>query len=1091
MRRGSLLRKLVLLTFVPTAVILVAVALVNLNSYQKVTEDLVIQRNRELARLMASRVTSDMSTFTEQLGELARKLGDAYPNLEKQKDTLVINQGLHYFFDGGLLFLNNMGLITASVPERDELVGVDLSSTELYKGVEFARKLRPNVSDLLTLEGERDNFLALAYPITTPQGSYVGVVIGLFKLQNTSSTAFYNAIARLRFESRGVAYLVDGSGRVLYHTDINKIGEDYSDRAVVRSVVAGKVGALRTRDEDNEVIVASYAPVLDTRWGLVIQERWNLLLGSSRDYRIFLLTLLAFGVMVPAFLVTIGVRRITEPIIELTRAAQDVAGGNFGQTIVARTGDEVEDLTEQFNRMSIQLQESYTNLERRVEARTHELSTLNSISQVVTSTINLSEIIDKALGKMIQALDMDSGAVYLLDNDGNFSRRTQQGLSAEFINRISQLPPHVGAIGEAARKGLPIIRYPIDYLEDDLRNALIREGLQIVVCIPLLSKGRMLGAMNLCKHTPRTLSEDEISLLSSVGNTIGVAVENAHLYIEVQQRMNETEALFSVQQAITSRLDQDAVLQMVADEALRLTGTEISYLYLLNGDKLVTKVLSGMGNPGFLGTQIPLEGSVAGLTLKTGLSYLIEDAENDPRVYQPVIRSAGINSFIMVPLISDKGPLGALTVANKSSTKLIPEHERVLVMLASIAVIAIENARFYQKEYERRKEADKRRRVAENLRDILATLNSNLPLQDTLNYITAQSTHLLGSCASLLYRYDHDGKYAWIEARHGYPEELSDIDGEPLSSVLASGYMLARQPFVYDIPEDIDAYIQNQPCLSPESIRMAKVVSRLYRTYLAVPLIIGNEIYGALCLYYSDQYELTDDDIGIAVSFTDQAALAVANALLRQKLEKTAVAAERNRLARELHDAVTQTLFSASLIAEVLPRLWNRNPEEGQRRLEELRQLTRGALAEMRALLLELRPSALVEADMSELFRHLIEAFTGRTRVPVQFVIEGKCDLSPDVKVGLYRITQEAFNNIAKHANANQVRFRVNAQLDRVTMEICDDGCGFSQDQISPDHLGVGIMKERAENIGADLCIESQVGNGTRISLVWPAGLGN
>lgn len=203
--------------------------------------------------------------------------------------------------------------------------------------------------------------------------------------------------------------------------------------------------------------------------------------------------------------------------------------------------------------------------------------------------------------------------------------------------------------------------------------------------------------------------------------------------------------------------------------------------------------------------------------------------------------------------------------------------------------------------------------------------------------------------------------------------------------------------------------------------------------------------------------------------------------------EQEARLAERNRLARELHDAVTQTLFSSSLIAEVLPKLWERNPDEGRRRSEELRQLTRGALAEMRTLLLELRPSALIEADPGGLFRHLVEAFTSRTRVPAQFTSEGDRDLPPDVKVVLYRIAQEALNNVSKHAGARQVTLRLLSGPDQVELSICDDGRGFDLSAIPFEHLGLGIMQERAESIGARLSITSQIGEGTEVSVIWPA----
>jgi len=206
---------------------------------------------------------------------------------------------------------------------------------------------------------------------------------------------------------------------------------------------------------------------------------------------------------------------------------------------------------------------------------------------------------------------------------------------------------------------------------------------------------------------------------------------------------------------------------------------------------------------------------------------------------------------------------------------------------------------------------------------------------------------------------------------------------------------------------------------------------------------------------------------------------------LYEQAQYAATLEERQRLARELHDAVTQTLFSASLIAEVLPVLWERKPDEGRKRLEELRQLTRGALAEMRSLLLELRPSALVEAEINELFRHLVDAFTGRTRVPVHLAMEGECLLPPEVKIVIYRIAQEALNNIVKHANASQVWVSVRCKDGQIELSIRDDGRGFDQDNVSPDNLGLGIMRERAERIGASVEVISEVGLGTQVTFTF------
>ena len=206
---------------------------------------------------------------------------------------------------------------------------------------------------------------------------------------------------------------------------------------------------------------------------------------------------------------------------------------------------------------------------------------------------------------------------------------------------------------------------------------------------------------------------------------------------------------------------------------------------------------------------------------------------------------------------------------------------------------------------------------------------------------------------------------------------------------------------------------------------------------------------------------------------------------LYDQIERNAVAAERNRIAHDLHDSVTQTLFSASIIADILPRLWQRNSQEAERRLQELRELTRGALAEMRTLLLELRPTALNNVALTDLLHQLSEAVGGRSRVPITVTIQGDEDLPTGVRIAFYRITQEALNNVAKHAEATHASVFLNMTLDRAELFIQDDGRGFQINAIAGKCLGLNIMRERAEEIHAQLSIQSQPGQGAIIHVLW------
>ena len=254
---------------------------------------------------------------------------------------------------------------------------------------------------------------------------------------------------------------------------------------------------------------------------------------------------------------------------------------------------------------------------------------------------------------------------------------------------------------------------------------------------------------------------------------------------------------------------------------------------------------------------------------------------------------------------------------------------------------------------------------------------------------------------------------------------------------------------------------------------------------VGIPLVAKDRTVGLLALGSRDECMFATEDLALLEGVGRQVGMAVDNARLYEESERTATAAERSRLARDLHDAVSQTLFSAALIAEVLPRIWERDPEEGRRRLEELRGLTRGALAEMRTLLLELRPASLVEADLGDLVRQLAEAFAGRARVPVDLDVEGDCCLPADVQVAFYRVAQEALNNVTKHAEAEHVRLRLRTGGREASLEVYDDGRGFTGDGASSEHLGLGIMQERAHAVGARLAVESRPGEGTRVTLSW------
>lgn len=244
---------------------------------------------------------------------------------------------------------------------------------------------------------------------------------------------------------------------------------------------------------------------------------------------------------------------------------------------------------------------------------------------------------------------------------------------------------------------------------------------------------------------------------------------------------------------------------------------------------------------------------------------------------------------------------------------------------------------------------------------------------------------------------------------------------------------------------------------------------------------------GKLAWLQVNKVPLRDDDgnvigvVGTYANITEQ--IEASEALRRVRLSALE---ERQRLARDLHDAVSQTLWTATLIADVLPSLWAQDQADGERSLAQLRRLVHGASAEMRTLLLELRPASLVETNLAELLRQLSRATMSHKKLDIIVSSDKICPLPPDVKVGLYRIAQEAINNVVRHARASKVDIVLSCQDGQTHLQIKDNGRGFDAQVSSSERMGLSIMQERADSIDADYEIDSTPGAGTTISVTWP-----
>ena len=609
--------------------------------------------------------------------------------------------------------------------------------------------------------------------------------------------------------------------------------------------------------------------------------------------------------------------------------------------------------------------------------------------------------------------------------------------------------------------------------------------------IPLVVEERVIGLLGLDHIEPDYYSLRHVELAQVFANRVVLNIENVMLYAETERRADEIQTLLSVQQAITSRLDLDTVLQLIADEARRLTLSRQALVFLLEDDDLCVSVLSGEHDASiFVGYRMPVKASLTGLAVQTGQPFRVLDVQNDPHVNAEAVRRLGVRSLVSVPLVSGGQPIGAIVVTDKLLGTFGPNDERVLTTLSPAAVIGLENARLYREEQKRRREAEQRRQVAEGLRDILTTLNSNRPLDEILDYIVAQAGRLMGADAGAVYRLKEREGPLVIQAARGLPVDQGKDLEVPLGQGGVGQVVLKRRPLVFS---DLSLVLSDGNPSSPLRWRafLAGVADR-YRSSLAVPLLIKNEVYGGVELYYSAPREFSVEEVGLVVALADQAALAIETARLYAQADELARLQERQRIAQALHDTVAQILFSIGLETERCIRNPSLDGEMGQR-IQTIRRLVARSSEELRSAIFALHnPDLRGGHSLVQLIQDQVNDFQARSGIAATLIVPSELPSLPaPVGEAVYRTVREALSNVRKHARASAVVVSLHCDDGVLVVTVQDDGVGLAnplalEANESSLHFGVATMRQLAAQAHGEFLIANNEDQGVMVKARFP-----
>ncbi len=736
-RGGRLVRKYVVVLLVLVGGVLLLSSAVDLYfSYQEAKTALV-RTERERAVAAAERIESFVRDIERQLRWAGQgALDDPAAGLEQRE--------IEFF------------RLLRNVPAIADLAYVDAAGKEQLRVSRFAldavrggreRDREPGVVEVR--QGGKTYFGPVYY--RNESEPYMAVAVPTGELDHEVTIAevnlkwIWDVVSQIRVGAEGYAYVVDGPGHLVAHPDISLVLQkrDLSGLAQVREARAARdggqagepVATVATGLQGGPVLTA-YALIAPLDW-LVFVERpvadaFAPLQGSVLRSAILFVLGLALSVLASIVLA----RRMVAPIRTLREGAARIGAGDLGHRIDVGTGDELEALGEEFNRTAAKLQESYANLEQKVEERTRELADANAgltealAQQTATSEIlgvisssptDVGPVLDTVVRNAARLCEARNASLYRIE--GDVMRRVASHGSVELTLRIGETRPitrdsvsgravldrdvvHVADLQAVARTDFPAI---------SAANA-EREGIRTVLGVPLVREGVAVGAITVYRTEVRPFTPEQVQLVRTFADQAVIAIENVRLFSELETRtreltrsVEELRALGAVGQAVSSTLDLRTVLETIVTHAVDLSRADAGTIYEFDETAQVfePRANHGLGEDlvrALRDSRIGVGDTVIGRAAATRGAVQMPDLADEPGYrFRETLAAAGLRALLAVPLLREDRVIGALVVRRKQPGEFPGPVVDLLQTFATQSVLAIQNARLFQ-EIEREKQ---------------------------------------------------------------------------------------------------------------------------------------------------------------------------------------------------------------------------------------------------------------------------------------------------------------------------------------------------------------------------------------------------